>query len=74
MAPAGVVAHLIHHAYPVIDDADLMSGVDAVLANGSVDEKNLFVSDGSGDGVLSAWIIGKTNLFRAAGRTSGGSR
>jgi acylaminoacyl-peptidase len=58
-------ANLIHHAYPVIDYDDLMSGVDAVLAKGYVDEKNLFVSGGSGGGVLSAWIIGKTNRFRA---------
>lgn len=58
--------NLIHHAYPGHDYDDLMSGVDAVLAKGYVDEKNLFVTGGSGGGVLSAWIIGKTNRFRAA--------
>jgi len=58
--------NLIHHAYPGNDYDDLMSGVDAILAKGYVDEKNLFVTGGSGGGVLSAWIIGKTNRFRAA--------
>ncbi|MBL8798417.1 MAG: S9 family peptidase [Planctomycetia bacterium] len=58
--------NLIHHAYPGHDYDDLMSGVDAVLKLGYVDDKNLFVTGGSGGGVLSAWIIGKTNRFRAA--------
>ena len=58
--------NLIHHAYPGHDYDDLMSGVDAVLAKGYVDENNLFVTGGSGGGVLTAWIIGKTNRFRAA--------
>ena len=58
--------NLIHHAYPGNDYDDLMSAVDAVVKLGYVDEKNLFVTGGSGGGVLSAWIIGKTNRFRAA--------
>ena len=58
--------NLIHHDYPGHDYDDLMSGVDAVLARGYVDDKNLFVTGGSGGGVLSAWIIGKTGRFRAA--------
>ncbi len=58
--------NLIHHAYPSHDYDDLMSGVDAVLALGYIDEENLFVTGGSGGGVLTAWIIGKTGRFRAA--------
>lgn len=58
--------NLIHHAYPGKDYDDLMAGVDAVLKLGYVDAKNLFVTGGSGGGVLSAWVIGKTNRFRAA--------
>ncbi|MGB5371692.1 MAG: S9 family peptidase [Flavobacteriaceae bacterium] len=58
--------NLIHHDYPNHDYDDLMSGVDALLAKGYVDEKNLFVTGGSGGGVLSAWIVGKTNRFKAA--------
>jgi len=44
----------------------LMSGVDAVIARGYVDPENLFVTGGSGGGVLTAWIVGKTDRFRAA--------
>ena len=58
--------NMIHHAYPGYDYDDLMSGVDAVLAKGYVDEDNLFVTGGSGGGVLTAWIVGKTDRFRAA--------
>jgi dipeptidyl aminopeptidase/acylaminoacyl peptidase len=58
--------NLIHHAYPGYDYDDLMSGVDAVIARGYVDEDNLFVTGGSGGGVLSSWIVGKTDRFRAA--------
>jgi acylaminoacyl-peptidase len=58
--------NLIHHAYPGHDYDDLMSGVDAVLQRGFIDKDRLFVTGGSGGGVLSSWIIGKTNRFRAA--------
>ena len=59
-------ANEIHHNYPGQDYDDLMSGVDAVIARGYVDEKQLFVTGGSGGGVLSAWIIGNTDRFAAA--------
>jgi acylaminoacyl-peptidase len=58
--------NLIHHAYPGNDYDDLMSGVDAVLERGYVDEHRLYVTGGSGGGVLSAWIVGKTDRFAAA--------
>ncbi len=58
--------NLIHHNYPGEDYDDLMSAVDAVIAKGYVDTDNLFVTGGSGGGVLSSWIVGKTNRFRAA--------
>ncbi len=58
--------NLIHHDYPNHDYDDLMSGVDAVIARGFIDPKNLFVTGGSGGGVLTAWIVGKTDRFRAA--------
>ncbi len=58
--------NLIHHAYPSQDYDDLMSGVDAVIERGYVDPDQLFVTGGSGGGVLSAWIVGKTDRFRAA--------
>ena len=56
----------IHHNYPSHDYDDLMSGVDAVLEKGFIDKDNLFVTGGSGGGVLTAWIVGKTDRFRAA--------
>lgn len=58
--------NLIHHDYPNHDYEDLMSGVDAVIEKGFVNEDNLFVTGGSGGGVLTAWIIGKTDRFSAA--------
>ena len=58
--------NLIHHDYPNHDYDDLMSGVDAVIEKGYVDDQNLFVTGGSGGGVLTAWIVGKTERFRAA--------
>jgi dipeptidyl aminopeptidase/acylaminoacyl peptidase len=58
--------NLIHHNYPGNDYDDLMSSVDEVVKRGYIDENNLFVTGGSGGGILSAWIIGKTNRFRAA--------
>jgi acylaminoacyl-peptidase len=56
----------IHHRYPGEDYDDLISGVDAVIAKGFVDENALYVTGGSGGGVLTAWIVGKTDRFRAA--------
>lgn len=59
-------ANLIHHDYPNNDYHDLMSGVDKAIAEGYVDEEQLYVTGGSGGGVLTAWIIGHTNRFKAA--------
>ncbi len=59
-------ANEIHHNYPGQDYDDLMSGVDAVISRGYIDEDQLFVTGGSGGGVLSAWIVGKTDRFAAA--------
>ncbi|MFU8784127.1 S9 family peptidase [Aliidiomarina sp.] len=59
-------ANLIHHNYPSHDFDDLMDGVDAVLAKGFVNEDELFITGGSGGGVLTTWSIGHTDRFRAA--------
>ncbi len=58
--------NLIHHAYPGRDYDDLMAAVDAAIARGGVDGNRLFVTGGSGGGVLTAWIVGTTERFRAA--------
>ncbi|WP_237065661.1 S9 family peptidase [Microbulbifer guangxiensis] len=59
-------ANLIHHNYPSHDYDDLMTAVDSVVDQGYIDEKRLYVTGGSGGGVLTAWIVGKTDRFRAA--------
>jgi dipeptidyl aminopeptidase/acylaminoacyl peptidase len=59
-------ANLIHHAYPGDDFYDLNSGVDAVIPKGYIDPYNLFVTGGSGGGVLTCWMIDRTTRFRAA--------
>ena len=59
-------AQLIHHDYPGDDFYDLNSGVDAAIKRGYVDEDNLFVTGGSGGGVLTCWMIGRTTRFKAA--------
>ena len=59
-------ANRIHHAYPSQDYDDLMSMVDAVVERGVVDRTRMFVTGGSGGGVLTAWIVGMTDRFAAA--------
>ena len=56
----------IQHAYPGKDYDDLMAGVDAAIAKGYIDDRNLFVCGGSGGGVLTAWIVGHTDRFAGA--------
>ena len=43
-----------------------MAAVDAAIAAGYADPDNLFVTGGSGGGILTAWIVGKTDRFKAA--------
>jgi acylaminoacyl-peptidase len=59
-------AQEIQSAYPGNDYDDLMSGVDALIESGVADPEQLYVTGGSGGGVLSAWIVGRTDRFRAA--------
>ena len=59
-------ANLIHHAYPGRDYDDLIAAVDAAIAAGYADPDKLFVTGGSGGGVLTSWIVGKTDRFKAA--------
>jgi acylaminoacyl-peptidase len=59
-------ADQIQHDYPSKDYDDLMTAVDATIAKGYVDESRLYVTGGSGGGVLTAWIVGHTDRFRAA--------
>ncbi len=59
-------AQQIDKAYPGNDYFDLISIVDRAIALGVADPDALFVTGGSGGGVLTSWIVGKTNRFKAA--------
>ena len=59
-------ANLIDKKYPADDYGDLIAAVDAAIGDGTADDDNLFVTGGSGGGVLTAWIVGKTDRFKAA--------
>lgn len=58
--------NLLYHNYPGDDYQDVMDGVDAMLAKGYISEDSLFVTGGSAGGIMTAWMIGKNNRFRAA--------
>ncbi|MYJ10336.1 MAG: S9 family peptidase, partial [Gemmatimonadetes bacterium] len=58
--------NMIQYDYPNNDFHDLMSSVDELLSRGYVDEDNMFVYGCSGGGVLTAWVVGHTDRFRAA--------
>ena len=58
--------NLLYNNYPGEDYNDVMDGVDALLARGLVDKNQLFVTGGSAGGIMTAWIIGKNNRFKAA--------
>ncbi len=58
--------NLLYHNYPGEDYNDVMDGVDAVLKKGYTTEDSLFVTGGSAGGIMTAWMIGKNNRFRAA--------
>lgn len=56
----------IDQAYPGNDYHDLMTVVDEMVKRKYVDDKRLFVTGGSGGGILTAWIVTKTDRFAAA--------
>jgi dipeptidyl aminopeptidase/acylaminoacyl peptidase len=54
------------HQWGEADLADLMSGVDEVVARGQADPERLFVTGGSYGGFMTAWVIGHDERFKAA--------
>lgn len=48
------------------DYEDLMAAVDAMLATGYIDPERLGVTGGSYGGIMTNWIVGHTNRFKAA--------
>ncbi len=59
-------AQLIDLAYPGDDYHDLMDIVSALVDKNYVSKDRLFVTGGSGGGILTAWIVGQTDRFAAA--------
>lgn len=58
--------NLLYNNYPGEDYNDVMDGVDAVIAGGKIDPERLYVTGGSAGGIMTAWMIGKNNRFKAA--------
>ncbi|WP_031552893.1 alpha/beta hydrolase family protein [Parvularcula oceani] len=59
-------AQLIDLNYPGEDYDDLMSVVTYLVERDYADPERLFVTGGSGGGILTAWIVGMTDRFQAA--------
>ena len=58
--------NLLYNNYPGEDYNDVMAGVDYCIKKGIAHEDQLYVTGGSAGGIMTAWIIGKNNRFRAA--------
>lgn len=58
--------NLLYHNYPGNDYDDVMDGVDYCIQKGLAHEDRLFVTGGSAGGIMTAWIVGKNNRFKAA--------
>jgi dipeptidyl aminopeptidase/acylaminoacyl peptidase len=54
------------HRWGEADLADLMSGVDELVARGLADPERLFITGGSYGGFMTAWVIGHDQRFKAA--------
>ena len=57
---------LLYRNYPGEDYDDVMAGVDHVIGLGIAHPDSLYVTGGSAGGIMTAWIVGKTDRFRAA--------
>lgn len=58
--------NLLYNNYPGDDYNDVMDGVDYLVEKGVVDNNKLYVTGGSAGGIMTAWMIGKNNRFKAA--------
>jgi dipeptidyl aminopeptidase/acylaminoacyl peptidase len=52
--------------YPKGIETDVLGVVDALVAKGVVDPERLYITGGSGGGMITGWTTGKTSRFRAA--------
>lgn len=58
--------NLLYHNYPGDDYQDVMDGVNVLIKSGIASEDRLYVTGGSAGGIMTAWMIGNNNRFRAA--------
>ncbi len=58
--------NLLFENYPGDDYQDVMDGVDVLIKSGKTSENQLYVTGGSAGGVMTTWMVGKNNRFRAA--------
>ncbi len=58
--------NIIQYRYPGDDFNDLMQMVDTVIERRTIDPDRLGVAGGSGGGLLTTWIVGHTDRFKAA--------
>ncbi|MAZ73332.1 MAG: peptidase S9 family protein [Flavobacteriaceae bacterium] len=58
--------NLLYNNYPGDDYNDVMDGVHELVQKGVADKERLYVTGGSAGGIMTAWIIGKNNEFKAA--------
>jgi dipeptidyl aminopeptidase/acylaminoacyl peptidase len=58
--------NLLKNNYPGQDYNDVMDGVNYLVEKGIADNDQLFVTGGSAGGIMTAWMIGKNNRFKAA--------
>jgi dipeptidyl aminopeptidase/acylaminoacyl peptidase len=56
----------IQYRFPGDDAKDLNAAVDAIVKRGWADPKRLFVTGGSGGGILTNWIVTQTDRYAAA--------
>ncbi len=58
--------NLLYNNYPGEDYNDVMDGVEEVLKIKKINADRMYVTGGSAGGIMTAWIIGNTNRFKAA--------
>ncbi|MFZ5479736.1 MAG: S9 family peptidase [Myxococcota bacterium] len=56
----------IRRRWGTVDMDDVLSAVDAVVAQGWVDERRLAITGGSYGGFMTNWVIGRSDRFRVA--------
>ena len=56
----------LYRAYPDRDYDDTMAGIDYLIGEGLVHSDSLYVTGGSAGGIMTAWMVGKSDRFRAA--------